>query len=337
LKDDVVIPPAPQEGKKPDEIISKDSQTNLQKKEDFVENRSFEISRKRETRTFSSEDHKVIRATCLVGLLVWFVLIIFLSMATKSPPFNIFLGLSPVMLTIIVAYILVDKFHLESGFLLVFPFIFTALFFILGYADLLGEIDYLTLSVVNIIFGLVFMLVIIIHYAMINHSNNVDEEIIEESTFKTESIVPDLSDEEGIKSFVASIEDKSKAINHAIGRVYSVKKGGSDVLRSKIRIDPEHYNEFNELKNHNPEHRKNLAIGLVRNIRHSLNVLELPEKKVFRPEEIEKLERLERKPDGSDRVLDVLINNDKDPVKSYFEGAVEFCDKALKELEELKE
>jgi len=284
--------------------------------------------------------HKIIRATCIVAMLVWFVLIILLGLAIGTA--NTFIGLLPVLLTIIITYILVDKYHLENGFLMVFPFILTGIFFILGQSNNLPEgMDYVLLSSVNIIFGLVFDIVIIVHYSLLRRQRKVKvkeekreekEEEAEEVRKEEKTIIIKLDTEEGLKSFVSSIEDKSKALNAVIGRVYSIKHGGAEPLRKKIRIDAADYNEINELKARPHDKRRILAIELLRKIKDKLDALAKPEKEVFTKIEIQQLVNLERDANGFDKIVDVLIKNDKDPVKSYYDGAVEFCDNALDEL-----
>jgi len=275
--------------------------------------------------------HKIIRVTCLISLIVWFIIIISLSIITRSDPFNTLVGLSPVLLTIIVTYILVDKYHLESGFLMVFPLIFTAILFVLGVAGLLKSIDYKTLSSVNIIFGLLFEAAIIIHYSMLRHHKKHEKEAPPEN-----KQFISLETEEGVKTFVSSIEDKSKAINAAIGRVYSVRRGGSQQIRKKLKIDAEHYNEFNQLREQEPDKRKITAVRLLNKIKDRLELLQKPEKEVFDKDDLEGLLNLKRDDKGKDKIIDVLINNDKDPIKAYYEGALEFCDNALKQLGEKK-
>ncbi|MBN2052107.1 hypothetical protein JW756_01270 [Candidatus Woesearchaeota archaeon] len=274
--------------------------------------------------------HKVLRATCIIALVVWFVLIVFLSIITNSDPFYTLVGLSPVLLTIIVTYILVDKYHLESGFLMIFPFVFTGILFMLGLAHLLEGIDYKLLSSVNIIFGLLFEAILTIHYSILRREKTVKKEEVKEGKVEEKFIV--RLDDEGLKSFVSSIEDKAKAINAVIGRVYSTHHGGSDNLRKKIRIDAEHYNEINELKNQPHDKRRILAIELLRKIKDKLDMLNKSEKDVFDKSELKQLIHLARDADGAYKILDVLISNDKDPVKQYYDGAVEFCDNALDEL-----
>jgi hypothetical protein len=118
-----------------------------------------------------------------------------------------------------------------------------------------------------------------------------------------------------------------------IGRVYSVKHGGSDELRKEIRIDAEHYNEFAELKNEKPDLRKPAATRLLRKIKERLELLQHPEIEVFGKRELSGLINLQREPEGRDAIIDVLMKNDKDPVSAYYQGALDFCDEALKELE----
>jgi len=288
--------------------------------------------------------HKVIRATCIIAMLLWFVLIIFMSIITESNPFFTLVGLSPVLLTIIVTYILVDKYHLESGFLMVFPFIFTGVLLVLGFANMLGGMDYMLLASVNIIFGILFEAIITVHYSILRRrkkikSKEAKEEIkqekkqeITQEVNQEKKIIVKLDDDESLKSFVSSIEDKAKAINAVIGRVYSVKHGGTEFLRKKIKIDAENYNEINELKSQPLDKRRILAIELLRKIKDKLDLFMKPEDEVFEKGEMKSLVNIERDVNGNDKIMDVLIRNDKDPVKSYYDGAVEFCDNALDEL-----
>jgi hypothetical protein len=299
--------------------------------------------------------HKVIRASCLIALIAWFVIIVFLSIITDSSPFNTLIGLSPVMLTIIVTYIIVDKYHLESGFLMIFPLIFTGILFMLGLAHVFDNpltnepvIKYQLLSSVNIIFGLLFEAAVLVQYSLLRKKKKVEEkkepeetkEIIKEIILETPEIrktIVQLDDDQGLQKFVSSIEDKAKAINATIGRVYSVKHGGSENLRKKIKIDAEHYNEFNELKNEKPDKRRIPAIRLLRKIKERLELLQKPENEVFEPGELSELTNIERNKNGKEDIIDVLMKNDKDPVSAYYQGALDFCDEALKDLLEEKE
>jgi hypothetical protein len=294
---------------------------------------------------------------CFFSLLIWIALIVILSILSKSTLTNTLVGLSPVLLTIIVTYILVDKYHLESGFLLIFPFIFTGLLYMLGTANILQDINYKVLSSINLLFGLLFEAVITVYYSFLARRRKVkkkevieehiteekheempepqpepEAQILEEPKVERQLIV-NLDDEESIRKFVSSIEDKAKAINAVIGRVYSVKHGGTEELREKIKIDSEHYNEISQLHTEEPDKRRETATLLLKKIKERLMLLQRPEREVFSRNEVRNLEDLDRDKSGKEDVIDVLMKNDKDPVAIYYQGALDFCDEALKELE----
>jgi len=355
----VIIPPVPSADK---ERLKK----SLLSIESNISSASAKIDAVKEetttTKTYSVEQelkqhttHHIIRTTCLIALVLWFFIIIMLSIVTESSPFSTMMGLSPVLFTIIVSYILVDYYHLESGFLMVFPVIFTGIFLLMGMGHMLGEVDYANLSVVNLVFGLLFEAAITMHHSLLK-KHLQEEHVVEEK--KTEIVVSPGSDaakkelvevkkelasvkkmivkldsDEDVKKFIISIEDKAKAINAVIGRVYSVRHGGTESLRKKIKIDPEHYNEFNELKDKAPSKRKSAAVSILNKINSTLDVIEKPEKEVFDSTDLKGLLNLQRDTRGYDRVLDVLAKNDSDPVKLYYEGAREFCKEALNALE----
>jgi len=297
--------------------------------------------------------HRFIRGMCFFSLIMWVAIIVFLSIITQSTLTNTLVGLSPVLLTIIVTYILVDKYHLESGFLMIFPVIFTGILFMLGMAHLLESINYRILSSVNIIFGLLFEAIITLNYSFMARKRRVKKQEVKEEEIREEKqeelqqeekievqeikeekkAIIKLDDEESLKTFVSSIEDKAKAINAVIGRVYSVKHGGTEDLRKKVKIDSEHYNEINELQNEELDKRKETAILLLKKIRDRLGLLQKPENEVFERSEVRDLETLERDDKGKDDIIDVLMRNDKDPVAVYYQGAIDFCEEALKELE----
>jgi hypothetical protein len=295
---------------------------------------------------------------CFISLLIWVAIIVFLSVITKSSLSSTLVGLSPVLLTIIVTYILVDKYHLESGFLMIFPIIFTGILFMLGTAHLLGDINYKLLSSVNILFGLLFEAIITVNYAFLARKRRVKKKEVNEEEIREEKLaqaremhnkeqtvqvleepkverklIVNLDDEESIKKFVSSIEDKAKALNAVIGRVYSVKHGGTDELRKKIKIDSEHYNEISQLHTEEPGKRKETATLLLKKIKERLGLLQRPEIEVFERSEVRNLEDIDRDKSGKDDIIDVLMKNDKDPVAIYYQGALDFCDEALKELE----
>lgn len=297
---------------------------------------------------------KFLRLTSMLALIAWFLIAIILSLAMGENPFFVFLGLSPVIFTIVVTYILVDRYHMETGFLMVFPMIFSGMFMVLGVAGLLGGLDWKLLTVVNFVCGIIFEAVLVMQHSLIHitfQRKEPEEKLVEQAELnlgdgllkievmhKAEEPIPFepsqivLNDEEDVKKFVANIEDKAKAINAVIGRVYSVKHGGSEALRKKIRIDPEHYNGFNELKDKRASRRKIAAVRLLEKILATLKQLKEPEEDLFTKSELGLLVDLKRHPNGEDKVIDVLVKNDSDPVKTYFDSAIQFCQDAVKVL-----
>jgi DNA repair exonuclease SbcCD ATPase subunit len=121
------------------------------------------------------------------------------------------------------------------------------------------------------------------------------------------------------------IEDKCKAINFVIGRVYADRKGGSKEIRQRLHIPSELYNSFSKMRSeHDPEQIPQI-IELVRNIYNHLIQLELPEYNLFKTRK-EQLPVM-RDEEGKSKIIDVLENNDADPVREYFLEAKEICNR----------
>ncbi len=134
-----------------------------------------------------------------------------------------------------------------------------------------------------------------------------------------------------INDVIHSIEDKIKALNFVIGRVYSMYHGGSEKLRNKIRIDKRWYDEFNQIPETDLEKRRHEAIVLVQKIEARLAILQQSEREVF-GEEVQALKNIQHAPTGEDSIISVLVRNDKDPVQQYYDGAQQFCKDALSVL-----
>lgn len=120
-----------------------------------------------------------------------------------------------------------------------------------------------------------------------------------------------------------SLEEKCKAINTVIGRVYKKKRGGSKNLRKLISISPELYNTFSKLMQKDELDSK-AAIAVLSELMRDLELLENSEKDVFGSKH-KLLRGIKRAADGSDAIIDVMQNNDTDPVKTYHKEAKEVC------------
>jgi hypothetical protein len=125
------------------------------------------------------------------------------------------------------------------------------------------------------------------------------------------------------------IEDKCKAMNFVIGRVYSDKRGASPEVRDKLKIDPEWYNAFSEITADFKDEEKHKLQGVLHNIMDGLLQLEKKESDIVKL----KIGTLPVFRKLGDSVLEVLARNDKDPVTEYHKEAKEICEKTLKYLE----
>lgn len=130
-----------------------------------------------------------------------------------------------------------------------------------------------------------------------------------------------------------SIEDKCKAINFVIGRVYSDKHGANKKIREMLNINRVLYNAFSEItSDFDVGHVVHLMLVL-KLLKKKLALYHIEENKLFTLRKNPKLP-LKRNPEGKDIILDVLVNNDKDPIKEYHAEASEICNKMVEYLED---
>ncbi len=134
------------------------------------------------------------------------------------------------------------------------------------------------------------------------------------------------------EEYIQSIEDKAKAINFAIGRVYSNKHGGSPKIRDAIKINAEWYNQFSKITEDNFDESIVPLKKSLWSIYDRLLGFEKKEKEVFTKTEVENLSGLERNREGNDKIIDVITANDKDPVPTYYQSAIDFCRKATDQI-----
>ena len=132
---------------------------------------------------------------------------------------------------------------------------------------------------------------------------------------------------ENLSQTIRSIEDKCKAINSVIGRVYSNKKGGSIEIRQHLSVPREWYNRFSELTKDLSKKSEKELLGIILNIHKKVMTLELKEYDVFKTSKGRV--PVERDFFGQDRIIDVLARNDKDPVKEYHKAAKQVCEDVI--------
>lgn len=258
-------------------------------------------------------------------------LTILTTVLTGAKLFLVVVGFSPSIIAVILSIILFEE-SLRGKLIIWFmPFLILALFFFVVTSQevLSSNLDVASLIGLNIIISIIYVAAALLIVKVLFSENTKGHKQ------KAQAMMP-----ETIKEFIASIEDKSKAINFVIGRVYSKFHGGSKELREKIGIDKEWYNEFSEiLQNENNQEIQKLEdikdkdklvslLYVVNKIQERLHQLKKPESAVFGTRHTN-LKNLERDATGKQSVLDVMIKNDKDPIESYYKGAMDFCN-ALK-------
>jgi hypothetical protein len=250
-----------------------------------------------------------------VCLILTIILIPILSVITYSPSLNVFVAMLPLIVTIILD-IVVTKQHYKP---VVLWYVLVLVHFVaLGALWLINfllptSVNEINAVAVSILFGCI--VTVIAQVATVHKAAPHEEQD---------------DDPVNIEEYIQAIEDKAKALNFAIGRVYRNSNGGSPRVRERIRIPREWYNDFTEASQ---EERTGMAKVVVRRIRDRLSLYVMRERDVFSAQEIESFKNVARDRSGNDTVLNVLKGNDSDPVEATYASAVSFCDKILKELE----
>lgn len=245
------------------------------------------------------------------------------SITTASNSMFAFLGFTPTIISIIIFIMLLEGEYKDALFWLT-PLAIGLLFLAIGTSagSFFKELDVPVLTAVNILLSYIILAIM----TMIEFAGRPGEK----SLADVEHFEP-----EQIDQYIHTIEDKCKAINFVIGRVYRASHGGTRSMRDKIKVPSEWYNEFNSIPADEVKEQKELALDLLSRIKERLQTLLTPEKDIFSKAEYVGLKHIARDKDGKDRVLDVLSVNDQDPVEDYFLGAMDFCKRVLVELEKL--
>ncbi len=247
-----------------------------------------------------------------------------LSAMTLSPTGNVLLGLSPLLLTILLCLVAVSS-HYK-------PFV---LWIVLALTHLVGvgALTFANLSLpskINVpqaVSVSLLLSAIVVFVAWVSEGNQGRR--APAGSVKAQMPAAEFS-VESLPQFVRSLEDKAKALNFSIGRVYRSSNGGSAAMRERLRIPREWYNEFESASEHERAQR---AKAVVRKIYDRLLQYVHREKDVFSEHELAGLSNIVRSPHGDSTVLEVLAANDSDPVQTYYVAAVEFCEQVLTGLE----
>jgi hypothetical protein len=269
----------------------------------------------------------------IFSLLILLLIIIMTSISTDAPLLFVVIGFLPALVTIILSIIIYEEsFHNKITIWFV-PLILAASFFFIGtnYEYMNNSMDVATLTSINIIFSLIYLS---LFFTLIQITKPSKKRKTEKKEEKDEKVIIIEKPNVDIQEYIASIEEKSKALNFVIGRTYNKYHGGSLELRQKINFKAEWYNELSEALQNEESADKIRVFMIVENIEKQLEKIKKPEKEVFAESQLEKLKNLDRDEQGNDKILEVLMKNDADPVELYYKGIEEFCETIRRELEE---
>ncbi len=260
------------------------------------------------------------------------IVIIVLSYLTGSALSVVFVGMTPSYIHLLLLLKLYPYRKNKYWLVWITPLILSSLFLILWKAKvspLLSSMEGPTIAILNLFVSYFSNLFFLFEFYEDTWKTSLEKEVHHLRSKVAQYEQKIQKQEENLTVNLRSIEDKCKAINFVIGRVYSDKKGGSPEIRRKLHIDPDWYNQFSEISAHPEEKSKEELSEILQKIIERLNLLERPEKEVVLVYAGRIL--LERRP--GDTILDVLARNDKDPVKEYHAEAKEIAMKLISLLQ----
>jgi len=264
-----------------------------------------------------STEEKRMTSILSIFLVATIVAIPIISVTSSSPAMNVFLGFLPLIVTLVLDMIAVSHHYKTTVLWINLAAVHVLALAVLYFCNYLLSVPLNIGAAVStsVLLGLIATTFVVLTTGRVVPKH---EHVVE---FNPEKI----------EEYVQSIEDKAKAINFVVGRVYRAANGGTAKMRERLRVPSEWYNEFTEIKD--PGEQLDKAKVLVRKIRDRLALYTMKEKEAFSSHELSALKHLARDKAGNDDILTVLKTNDRDPVEHYYVSAVEFCDRILQELE----
>ncbi|MBW3022699.1 hypothetical protein KY308_01180 [Candidatus Woesearchaeota archaeon] len=240
----------------------------------------------------------------LLSIVLLALLIFWIGMTSEAPGVNVIAGFLPSILSILFFISVVETGRHEK-YLWGMPFLLVIIFVILGelQVSVFGLMEVYKLGMLNLVLS--YLALVLISYPEAYRKTEHEEKPSE------------ISD---IKHTFQSIEDKCKAINFVIGRVYRSSNGGTTKLRDNLRVGSELYNEFDRVVKEGTREEQLVALDKIGDV---LLKLQKSEKDVLGPGAIKHLKNILRNDDGTSKIIDVLANNDNDPVMLYYNGALE--------------
>jgi hypothetical protein len=309
-----------------------------------------------------SVSHIAEKTAFIIAIIIYIVAVLSLAYISDVNIFVVFIGTLPTLLYLIVFFYFV-RIDSRMALLWVLPLVFPLLFLALWYSGAFGLKKFMdgpVASVLNILISYLVNIFVLFIFGIgtkrdtsgkdqkryeqnighVKEQLNTLKSQLEYTTTELHETKDRLIEakkeivisKENFNISLRSIEDKCKAINFVIGRVYSDKKGANESIREKLRISSDLYNSFSEITTDFKAEDAERLHHILENIHRKLLDLELPENRMLR---IGKASlHVERDPLGSDRILDVLKMNDKDPIMDYHAEAKEICSKLISFLTE---
>ena len=255
-------------------------------------------------------------------LLLMILMVLIISAVGDHKIFYVLVGFLPVILVIMISMMIHEQYAKHNAILWLLPIIINVAFYFIGSTSpgFAAQFDVDVLTGINFIFSVVYVLIVFSVFM---------KDFKKEIAKKEKLIVKE--EKKSLQEYIHSIEDKSKALNFAIGRVYNKYHGGTTELRDKLRIPAEWYNEFSLIGVGTDKIDFEKLNDIITKFELQLKNFEKTEYEVFK-DKANSLKNLIRDVKGTDIVIDVLDHNDKDPVSSYYKGAVEFCTKIKEEI-----
>jgi hypothetical protein len=300
----------------------------------------------------------------VISIIIYVASVLALSYLTDSNLFVVFIGTLPVLLYLIVFFyfLSIDS---KMALLWVLPLVFPLMFLIMWKVRVfsyMSNIDGPVVAVLDVLISYVINIFVLFVFGLgrkadkfqAKYSQNITQVSHELNSLKSQlndahsqlrQAHSDLEDtkskllqahkdinvtKENFNINLRSIEDKCKAINFVIGRVYSNKKGASSEIRDKLKIESHLYNSFSELTAEFKSEDAEKLNEVLSSIYKKIIQLESPEADVLSV----KHSKNPAERNDSDRVIDVLAKNDKDPIMDYYSEAREICHKLMTFLNE---
>ena len=291
----------------------------------------------------------------IVSFILYLTVIVLLSIVSQTSFTLVFIGTIPLLLYLVVFFLIYTHKNIEGNIIWILPLVFPVLFYYIwmaGVVPIISKMEGLEVAVMNILFSYALNVFLILVYKIpkqkekriVRKEKNLKQEIQKKAEYHRKATEYHQQEKEELKKELEkykaalevtkqnfavnlrSIEDKCKALNFTIGRVYSTKKGGNEKIRGKLKIDKALYNKFSEItSNFDATYARNL-LELLEKLWIQFKTLEMTEK--------EAINKSIHAQNGEERVIDILEYKDKDPAHEYFFEAKEVCDRIMAYLKE---